>query len=126
MSLKMPEAEERDRIEALCDDNQTVHSITRTSSPNKARAFYCVVRTWPHPEESDLEILCIQNAQLTASWADMSDTWLSGSYRQRIKAGDGDGPRQFAQDLAATAARLDAEAYGRPADYTDLEAEGGN
>lgn len=120
MTLNISEDDARRRIEALADEGQTVHSITRTGSTD-ARAFYSVVRTWEHPEETGLSILCVQNAQLAADWADLTDTYLSGSYRQRFETGNGDTARAVAKGLAAAAARIDKGADDRPAEYNEAD-----
>lgn len=105
-----PDAAE-DRIAALADPNQTVHAVIHTGG-TEARAFYAVVRTWPHPDDPDLLTLSLQNAQLTTDWSDMSDTWMSGGYRQRVPKGNGATARAIAQSFAAVAARADADNLG--------------
>lgn len=120
MTYSLTETEARQRIEELADDDQTVRAITHTGETD-ARAFFAVVRTWPHPEEPDLSIICLQNVQLTAEWADLTDTWLSGSWRQRVPNGDGDTARAIARSLAATGARLDADADDRPAEFIEVD-----
>jgi hypothetical protein len=114
------EDEARQRIEELADDGQTVHDILLLDTTD-ARAFYAVARTWSHPDEPGLSILCLQVAQLTADWADLTDTFLSGSTRLRYTTGDGNTARSLAQSLAATAARIDADAEGRPANYNEVD-----
>lgn len=99
------------RIRNLLDSNQSLVSITKTGSTD-ARDFYAVVRTWPHPEEAGMQVLNIQNVQLTAEWSGMSDTFLSGGYRQRVPSDNGDLMRSLAQTLATAAAQADAGKLG--------------
>ena len=103
--------EATERVEELADAGQTVVAAVRTGETD-ARDFYAVVREWPHPEEPGTRILCIQNAQIVAEWSDMSDTWLTGSYRQRVPEDNGAVARALAKSLAATAAQQDAGALG--------------
>lgn len=100
-----------DRLRALCDDGQHLVSVVATGADD-ARRYYATIRVWDHPDADGLRVLCIQNAQLVAEWSDMSDTFLSGSYRQRFAAGDGDVARALASALAGTAAQIDGETVG--------------
>ena len=100
-----------DRVEQLADAGQDVVAVVKTGETD-ARDFYAVVRVWDHPDEPETSVLSLQNAQLVAEWSDMSDTWLSGGYRQRVPDDDGTVARQLAQGLAATAAQQDAGAVG--------------
>lgn len=101
----------KQRITDLLDADQKLVSIVRTGSTD-ARTFYTVVRTWDHPEEPGMKVLNVQNAQLTADWSDMSDTFLSGGWRQRVPADDGTLLRTLAQELAGAAAAADAGTLG--------------
>jgi hypothetical protein len=108
-----------DRIRSLMDDREDLISITRTGA-SEAAAYYAVVRSWPHPDESGLRIVNIQNVQLVAEWSDMSDTFLSGGYRQRVPDGNGDIMRSLASALAGAAAQADAGSLGsREVSYED-------
>jgi len=122
-ALTLDPAEAERRVEALADPEQDVLSIVRTGG-TQARAFYAIVRTWDHPEADETLTLCVQNAQLTAEWSDMSDEWLTGSYRQRVPKGDGESARALAQSLAGAAAQIDRGVTGEKApDYHDATGE---
>jgi len=120
----MSDQNTKDRITALLDPEQRLISIIKTGETD-AREFYTVVRCWPHPEAPGMVVLNVQNAQLTADWSDMSDTFLSGGWRQRIPADDGTLLRSLAQELASAAAQADAGTLGsRDVDVQDASGGG--
>jgi len=107
------------RISDLLDPEQRLISIVKTGE-TEAREFYTVVRCWDHPDEPGMKELNVQNAQLVKEWSDMSDTFLSGGWRQRVPADDGTLLRTLAQELASAAAQADAGTLGsRDVDVKD-------